>query len=57
MTIEIRQLVVRAVVESSPAGSANRAQARPVLSQSQEGAIVARCTRAVLQTLKELAER
>ena len=48
MTIEIRQLVVRAVVQSP---------ASPSLSTVTEAELVARCTRAVLRQLARLKER
>ena len=47
MTLEIRQLIVRAVVQS-PADSA---------STLNEAELVARCTRAVLRQLARLKER
>ncbi|MFM8275894.1 MAG: DUF5908 family protein [Cyanobium sp.] len=48
MTIEIRQLVVRAVVQAPASQSA---------STLSEAELVARCTRAVLRQLARLKER
>ncbi|MEB3243350.1 MAG: DUF5908 family protein [Cyanobacteriota bacterium] len=47
MTIEIRQLVIRAVVQAPP---------QPV-SPASDAEIVARCTRAVLRQLARQKER
>lgn len=47
MTIEIRQLVVRAVVQSTPTTG----------STVNEAELVARCTKAVLRQLARLKER
>lgn len=71
MTIEIRQLVIRAVVQAQPApappqqgrdptGSPQACWSTaplPSLGGSQESELVARCTRSVLRQLAQLKER
>jgi hypothetical protein len=70
MTIEIRQLIIRAVVQAQPAPAPARQErdsAGPQAAWStaplpspggaQEGELVARCTRAVLRQLAQLKER
>jgi hypothetical protein len=71
MTIEIRQLVIRAVVQAQPApappqqgrdpaGSPQAAwSSAPLrsLGGSRESELVARCTRSVLRQLAQLKER
>ena len=47
MTIEIRQLVIRAVVSSTP----------PAASPVNQAEIVTRCVRAVLRQLERTKER
>lgn len=47
MTIEIRQLVIRAVVAATP----------PATGQVREEELVARCVRAVLRQLERRKER
>jgi hypothetical protein len=70
MTIEIRQLIIRAVVQAQPAPAPpqqERDSAGPQTSWStaplpspggsQESELVARCTRSVLRQLAQLKER
>ena len=70
MTIEIRQLIIRAVVQAQPAPAPARQERDPAGLQAgwstaplpspggaQEGELVARCTRAVLRQLAQLKER
>ena len=70
MTIEIRQLVIRAVVQAQPAPAPPRQERDPAdpqagwstaplpsLGGSQENELVARCTRSVLRQLAQLKER
>lgn len=70
MTIEIRQLIIRAVVQAQPAPAPARKEGDPAGPQAgwstaplpspggaQEGELVARCTRAVLRQLAQLKER
>jgi hypothetical protein len=47
MTIEIRQLIIRAVVPATP----------PPVNTSPDSELVARCTRAVLRQLERLKDR
>jgi hypothetical protein len=56
MTIEIRQLVIKAVVESQSSSSSG-AVGRPSADPIDEAALVSRCTRAVLQALQQMNER
>jgi hypothetical protein len=70
MTLEIRQLIIRAVVQTQPSpappqqgrdpagpqASGSTAEL-PCLGGAQEGELVARCTRAVLRQLAQLRER
>ena len=71
MTIEIRQLIIRAVVQAQPAPTPSQ-QGRdaagspqdgwstaplPSPAGSQESELVARCTRSVLRQLAQLKER
>lgn len=63
MTIEIRELVIRAVTEARPAGAPRnaeparpappRAEPQPALSAEEREALVARCVREVLRELKK----
>ena len=70
MTIEIRQLIIRAVVQAQPAPAPPRLERDssdpqagwstaplPSLGGSQESELVARCTRSVLRQLAQLKER
>ncbi len=70
MTIEIRQLIIRAVVQAQSAPAPARQETDPAGPQAgwstaplpspggaQEGELVARCTRAVLRQLAQLKER
>ena len=70
MTIEIRQLIIRAVVQAQPAPAPPRQERDPAGPQagwstvplpspggSQESELVARCTRSVLRQLAQLKER
>jgi len=70
MTIEIRQLIIRAVVQTQPAPAPARQERDPADPQAgwstaplaslagvQESELVARCTRAVLRQLAQLKER
>ena len=70
MTIEIRQLIIRAVVQAQPAPAPPRQERDPAdrqadwstaplasLAGAQESELVARCTRAVLRQLAQLKER
>ncbi|MFN7871763.1 MAG: DUF5908 family protein [Cyanobacteriota bacterium] len=70
MTIEIRQLIIRAVVQAQPAPAPARQERDPAdrqadwptaplasLAGAQESELVARCTRAVLRQLAQLKER
>jgi hypothetical protein len=72
MTIEIRQLLIRAVVQAQPAPAPARQEKNPAdpqagsgwstaplasLAGAQESELVARCTRAVLRQLAQLKER
>jgi hypothetical protein len=71
MTIEIKQLVIRAVVQAQPAPAPSQ-QGRdprsgpqadwstaplPSLGGARESELVARCTRSVLRQLAQLKER
>jgi hypothetical protein len=55
MTIEIRQLVIKAVVETTP--PTNRNVGKKEKSQIDTAEIVARCTHSVLQVLEQMNER
>lgn len=70
MTIEIRQLIIRAVVQAQPTPAPPRQEkdsagpqagwsTAPLSSPggSQESELVARCTRSVLRQLAQLKER
>jgi hypothetical protein len=70
MTIEIRQLIIRAVVQAQPAPVPARQERDPSgpqagwstaplagMAGAQESELVARCTRAVLRQLAQLKER
>ena len=70
MTIEIRQLIIRAVVQDQPAPAPPRLERDPAgpqagwstaplpsLAGAQESELVARCTRAVLRQLAQRKER
>jgi hypothetical protein len=70
MTIEIRQLIIRAVVQAQPAPAPPQQERDPAGPQAgwstaplpslggcQESELVARCTRAVLRQLAQLKER
>lgn len=70
MTIEIRQLIIRAVVQAQPAPTPSQQGRDPTGSQAgsstaplpslggaQESELVARCTRSVLRQLAQLKER
>jgi hypothetical protein len=71
MTIEIRQLVIRAVVQAQPAPAPPQPGSDPAGPQAagwsaaqlpnpgvvQESELVARCTRSVLRQLAQLKER
>jgi len=71
MTIEIRQLIIRAVVQAQPAPAPPQQGRDPAGSPqdgwstaplpspagSQESELVARCTRSVLRQLAQLKER
>jgi hypothetical protein len=56
MTIEIRQLVIKAVVEA-PSSPSPRGRGKAGGAQADEAALVARCTRSVLQALDQMNER
>lgn len=56
MTIEIRQLVIKAVVET-PTARSTRRSGKVAGSPADEAALVARCTRSVLQALEQMNER
>ena len=55
MTIEIRQLVIKAVVETTP--PTNRNSDKREKNQIDTAELVARCTRSVLQALEQMNER
>ena len=71
MTIEIRQLIIRAVVQAQPAPAPPQQGRDPAgspqagwsmaplrsLGGSRESELVARCTRSVLRQLAQLKER
>lgn len=63
MTIEIRQLVIRAVVEEAPSPAApaaipsTSAGALPAGVEERREALVAECTRQVLRLLRKGRER
>lgn len=70
MTIEIRQLIIRAVVQAQPAPTPSQQGGDSANSQAgwstaplpspggvQESELVARCTRSVLRQLAQLKER
>ncbi|MFN9619401.1 MAG: DUF5908 family protein [Synechococcaceae cyanobacterium] len=56
MTIEIRHLVIRAVVEAPPSHS-HRRSGKTAGTLADEASLVARCTRSVLQALEQMKER
>jgi hypothetical protein len=56
MTIEIRQLVIKAVVEAPPSHS-HRRSGKTAATPVDEASLVARCTRSVLQALEQMKER
>lgn len=56
MTIEIRQLVIKAVVQAPPPTGRN-GHDKAAIRQIDTTEIVARCTRSVLQALEQINER
>ena len=57
MPVEIRELIIRAVVDTSRDGQKSKPDAEPGLSSADTDAIIEECVKQVMKLLKKTGER